>query len=88
MVENQVNFKLRYMLNCSDEEFRQKVAEKVEGRRLYELSLMHGAHTSSQTADVSFRDGEVVDCFEPQANDAGKKDFDSENSESGSSGVN
>ncbi|XP_031278695.1 transcription termination factor MTERF2, chloroplastic [Pistacia vera] len=70
MVENQVNFKLRYMLACSDEEFRQKVVDKVEGRRLYELNLMNGAPTDSQTADVSFRDGEVVDCSEPQANDS------------------
>lgn len=60
MVENQVNFKLRYMLACSDEEFNQKVADKVEGRRLYELSIMNETPTP-RTVDDSLGRGEIVD---------------------------
>lgn len=40
MVENQVNFKLRYMLACSDEEFHKRVSDKVERRRRFELGIL------------------------------------------------
>lgn len=76
MVENRVNFKLRYMLACSDEEFNQKVADKVEGRRLYELGLINEA-PHSQTVDDSLRQQDAVDYTdigskgsEPQAIDS------------------
>lgn len=77
MVENRVNFKLRYMLACSDEEFNQKVADKVEGRRLYELGLINEAPPHSQTVDDSLRQHPAVDytdigskASEPQAIDS------------------
>ncbi|KAH9696144.1 transcription termination factor MTERF2 [Citrus sinensis] len=77
MVENRVNFKLRYMLACSDEEFNQKVADKVEGRRLYELGLINEAPPHSQTVDDSLRQQDAVDytdigskASEPQAIDS------------------
>ena len=36
MVENRVNFKLRYMLPGSDERFDQKVKEAVEKRQKFD----------------------------------------------------
>lgn len=43
MVENRVNFKLRYMLACTDEEFNQRVADKVERRQRFESGRMDDA---------------------------------------------
>lgn len=37
MVENRVNFKLRYMLASSDEEFKQRVQATIERRKRFEL---------------------------------------------------
>ncbi|KAH1030726.1 hypothetical protein J1N35_042900 [Gossypium stocksii] len=51
MVENRVNFKLRYMLACTDEEFNQRVADKVERRRRFESSRMDDAVSDSQMAE-------------------------------------
>lgn len=39
MVENRVNFKLRHMLACTDEEFERRVREKVERRERFEAGL-------------------------------------------------
>lgn len=39
MVQNRVNFKLRYMLACTDEEFERRVKEKVERRERFEAGL-------------------------------------------------
>lgn len=39
MVENRVNFKLRYMLACTDEEFERRVRDKVERRERFEAGL-------------------------------------------------
>ncbi|KAE8723698.1 Mitochondrial transcription termination factor family protein isoform 3 [Hibiscus syriacus] len=50
MVENRVNFKLRYMLACTDEEFDERVADKVERRRRFESGLMENAPSCSSTA--------------------------------------
>lgn len=36
MVENRINFKLRYMLANSDEEFDMRVKDAVERRRRFE----------------------------------------------------
>ncbi|KAI9181509.1 hypothetical protein LWI28_015680 [Acer negundo] len=59
MVENQVNFKLRYMLACSDEEFDQKVAEKIEKRRRFESGLLDADLIDSQPTDGSLGNGEA-----------------------------
>lgn len=53
MVENRVNFKLRYMLACSDEEFYNRVKEAVERRRRFE-----SGEISEQTSDVQDDDGD------------------------------
>ncbi|KAJ4716515.1 Transcription termination factor like [Melia azedarach] len=89
MVENQINFKLRYMLACSDEEFSQKVADKLERRRRFELGLVNEAVTESQTDDDSPGKREEVaysetanSIFEPQAVDpsVGRTELDRSNS--------
>ncbi|MBA0782549.1 hypothetical protein Gotri_000415, partial [Gossypium trilobum] len=51
MVENRVNFKLRYMLACTDEEFNQRVADKVERRQRFESGRMDDAVSDSQMAE-------------------------------------
>ncbi|CAN4107545.1 unnamed protein product [Withania somnifera] len=47
MVENRVNFKLRYMLASSDDEFKQRVEAAVERRLRFESGVLHDkqAHT-------------------------------------------
>ncbi|XP_047950549.1 LOW QUALITY PROTEIN: transcription termination factor MTERF2, chloroplastic-like [Salvia hispanica] len=42
MVENRVNFKLRYMLGGSDEEFHTRVREAVERRKRFESGIVIG----------------------------------------------
>ncbi|XP_073151340.1 transcription termination factor MTERF2, chloroplastic [Henckelia pumila] len=39
MVENQINFKLRYMLSSTDDEFHTRVADVVERRRRFESGI-------------------------------------------------
>lgn len=39
MVENRINFKLRYMLASTDDEFHSRVADAVERRRRFELGI-------------------------------------------------
>lgn len=50
LVENRINFKLRYMLSDSDEEFRQRVEAAVERRRRFESGLTPDDPTISLTA--------------------------------------
>nr|AKM76431.1 embryo defective 2219 [Geranium maderense] len=54
MVENRVNFKLRYMLTSSDDEFKKKVEEAVERRRKFESRV-------SESSDSQETGGEVLD---------------------------
>ncbi|ESQ46080.1 hypothetical protein EUTSA_v10000085mg [Eutrema salsugineum] len=56
MVENRVNFKLRYMLACTDEEFERRVREKVEGRERFEAGL---DSEDSQPLDETISDVEI-----------------------------
>ncbi|KAK9129876.1 hypothetical protein Sjap_010363 [Stephania japonica] len=51
LVENRVNFKLRYMLASTDEEFRQRVADAVERRRKFE-----SGNASDSFADLGLSD--------------------------------
>ncbi|XP_022747017.1 transcription termination factor MTERF2, chloroplastic [Durio zibethinus] len=62
MVENRVNFKLRYMLACTDDEFNERVADKVERRRRFESGLLDDAPVDSQTAEGSLGKAAIGDC--------------------------
>ncbi|CAL9233381.1 unnamed protein product [Arabidopsis halleri] len=53
MVENRVNFKLRYMLACTDEEFERRVRDKVERRERFEAGL------DSEDSDENIIDKEI-----------------------------
>ncbi|XWS67914.1 hypothetical protein CRYUN_Cryun04dG0045800 [Craigia yunnanensis] len=64
MVENRVNFKLRYMLACTDEEFNERVADKVERRRRFESVRLNDVLVDSQTAKGTLGKAAVVDCPE------------------------
>ncbi|XP_021896750.1 transcription termination factor MTERF2, chloroplastic isoform X2 [Carica papaya] len=53
MVENRVNFKLRYMLACTNDEFKKRVEDKVERRCRFEAgtTTVHDDLTNSYEAD-------------------------------------
>ncbi|CAK7329702.1 unnamed protein product [Dovyalis caffra] len=51
LVENHINFKLRYMLASTDEEFQKKVEAAVERRRKFESGLMGDMLSNSQAFD-------------------------------------
>ncbi|XP_010429091.1 PREDICTED: transcription termination factor MTERF2, chloroplastic-like [Camelina sativa] len=57
MVQNRVNFKLRYMLACTDEEFERRVKEKVERRERFEAGLGSDSE-DSQLLDEDISDDE------------------------------
>lgn len=61
MVENRVNFKLRFMLACSDEEFERRVRDKVERRERFEAGL------DSQLLDETISDEELAFSDSPEA---------------------
>lgn len=60
MVENRVNFKLRYMLACTNEEFNERVADKVERRKRFESG--HADFDSQTTEDSSGKAAAVANC--------------------------
>lgn len=51
MVENRVNFKLRYMLATTDEEFETRVKDAVERRRRFESGAVYEQSPDSQIDD-------------------------------------
>lgn len=51
MVENRINFKLRYMLASTDEEFDMRVKEAVERRRRFECGVIYQPPSDSQNDD-------------------------------------
>ncbi len=52
MMDNQVNFKLRYMLACTDEEFNSRVVDKVERRQRFESGIVSSAdHLSDDSLE-------------------------------------
>ncbi|XP_057965713.1 transcription termination factor MTERF2, chloroplastic isoform X2 [Malania oleifera] len=53
LVENQLNFELRYMLACSNEEFNKRVEAAVERRESFEFVATEEALWESQTTDGS-----------------------------------
>ncbi|KAG8368238.1 hypothetical protein BUALT_Bualt15G0024500 [Buddleja alternifolia] len=48
MVENRINFKLRYMLASTDEEFDIRVEDAIERRRRFESGVIHEELSDSQ----------------------------------------
>lgn len=66
LIENRINFKLRYMLACTDEEFEKKVEAAVERRRRFESGVTDGTSSDSQVADDSSEEMAVVRCPESE----------------------
>lgn len=59
LVENRINFNLRSMLACTDEEFKNKVADVVERRQRFESGNLDGfsiVHTTHDSIDLSTHD--------------------------------
>ncbi|KAK8963840.1 hypothetical protein KSP40_PGU007924 [Platanthera guangdongensis] len=52
LVKNRVNFKLRYMLTSSDEEFNRRVFDAVENRRRFESGEMNSDLSAADSHDV------------------------------------
>lgn len=63
MVENRVNFKLRYMLACTDEEFERRVKDKVERRERFEAGL---DSEDCQPSDETISEEEVAISDSPE----------------------
>ena len=63
MVENRVNFKLRYILACTDEEFERRVRDKVERRERFEAGL---DSEDSLLLDETISDEEVASSDSPE----------------------
>ncbi|KAK6136760.1 hypothetical protein DH2020_029473 [Rehmannia glutinosa] len=51
MVENRINFKLRYMLSSTDEEFEMRIKDAVERRRRFESGVTYEPTSDSQNDD-------------------------------------
>lgn len=72
LVENRINFKLRYMLASTDEEFQKKVEAAVERRRKFESGLMGDNSQASDTdsseeeTDVQFPETEIIVSSSPK----------------------
>lgn len=72
LVENRINFKLRYMLASTDEEFQKKVEAAVERRRKFESGLMgdnsqaSDADSSEEEIDVQFPETEIIVSSSPK----------------------
>lgn len=72
LVENRINFKLRYMLASTDEEFQKKVEAAVERRRKFESGLMgdnsqaSDADSSEEETDVQFPEAEIIVSSSPK----------------------
>lgn len=66
MVENRVNFKLRYMLACTDEEFERRVRDKVERRERFEAGL---DSEDSQLLDDTISDEEEASSDSPEVDE-------------------
>lgn len=72
LVENRINFKLRYMLASTDEEFQKKVEAAVERRRKFESGLMgdnsqaSDVDSSEEETDVQFPETEIIVSSSPK----------------------
>lgn len=54
-MENRINFKLRYMLASTDDEFAMRVKEAVERRRRFESGIIHEELSDPQNIDKCFQ---------------------------------
>uniref|UniRef100_A0A5B7AQZ2 Uncharacterized protein n=1 Tax=Davidia involucrata TaxID=16924 RepID=A0A5B7AQZ2_DAVIN len=68
LVENRINFKLRYMLASTDEEFDQRVQAAVERRRRFESRVMDECTSDSQI------DGSIETVVDFSGNDDSSSD--------------
>ncbi|XP_031124862.1 transcription termination factor MTERF2, chloroplastic-like [Ipomoea triloba] len=74
LVENQINFKLRYMLKSTDEKFEEMVQDKVERRRIYESGI------SCDKPSTTCINGSVEDfSFNHRSNCSSRLETDQEN---------
>lgn len=62
LIENRINFNLRSMLACSDEEFKNKIEDIVERRRRFESNNVDGSLSLVQTTSNSI-DSSTLDDF-------------------------
>ncbi|KAL3538967.1 hypothetical protein ACH5RR_002333 [Cinchona calisaya] len=60
MVENRINFKLRYMLGSTDEEFDQRVQDAVKRRQRFESGIVYEEAPSNSQTDVGSTDCMLV----------------------------
>lgn len=60
VIENRLNFRLRYMLACSDEEFDQRVELAVEKRRRFESGDVNAFPSDFQATDDSIETSQHV----------------------------
>ncbi|KAK3022046.1 hypothetical protein RJ639_047436 [Escallonia herrerae] len=72
LVENRINFKLRYMLSSTDEEFNQRVQDAVERRKKFESGIVDEQSSNSQSGDDSIG-RKVAEFYE---NDGSSSDFE------------
>ncbi|KAJ0518562.1 putative transcription regulator mTERF family [Helianthus annuus] len=61
LMDNRVNFKLRYMLSSTDDEFQQKVEAAVQRRRMFESGISNNIGLDSPTDDSSEDEIDDVD---------------------------
>uniref|UniRef100_A0A7N0T3Q6 Transcription termination factor MTERF2, chloroplastic n=1 Tax=Kalanchoe fedtschenkoi TaxID=63787 RepID=A0A7N0T3Q6_KALFE len=57
MVENRVNFKLRYMLASTDSDFQQRVCAAVERRQRFESGIIENSDSLSDAEPIDFELG-------------------------------
>ncbi|CAM8920623.1 unnamed protein product [Rhodiola kirilowii] len=76
MVENRVNFKLRYMLASTDSEFQQRVCAAVERRQRFESGII--MDSLSDTESVDFEPGVDNDNLHHSQVSHGNPEMDSE----------
>ncbi|XP_031122689.1 transcription termination factor MTERF2, chloroplastic-like [Ipomoea triloba] len=74
LVENRVNFKLRYMLKSTDEKFEEMVQDKVERRRIYESGI-----SCDKPSATCINDSVEDFSFNHQSNCSSRLETDQEN---------
>lgn len=75
LVENQMNFKLRYMLASTDEDFQQRVQDAVVRRHKYESGAA-ALETSARDEDDTYSEIDYSSISEPNSSTFQSKDSD------------
>ncbi|KAK1426487.1 hypothetical protein QVD17_15161 [Tagetes erecta] len=65
LMDNRVNFKLRYMLSSTDDEFHQKVEAAVQRRQMFESGISNNVELESPTDEPSEDEIDDVDINVP-----------------------